>query len=100
VRKLVRDKIPEILEKKGRRFRIVEEIRDKERLRALLLEKLKEEVEEFIRNPCPEEAADIVEVIETVLRLEGYSLNDVLSRKEVKRIERGGFERGIVIELE
>jgi len=95
----VRDKIPELLEREGKVFRIVEKVRDRERLKLLLLEKLREEVEEFIRNPSPEEAADVLEVIETILRLDGFSLDDVLKQKEVKRIERGGFNEGIIIEL-
>ncbi|NPA70988.1 MAG: phosphoribosyl-ATP pyrophosphohydrolase [Crenarchaeota archaeon] len=99
MKKLVRDKIPELLEREGKVFRIVEKVRDRERLKLLLLEKLREEVEEFIRNPSPEEAADVLEVIETILRLDGFSLDDVLKQKEVKRIERGGFNEGIIIEL-
>lgn len=95
----MRDKIPELLEREGKVFRIVEKVRDRERLKLLLLEKLREEVEEFIRNPSPEEAADVLEVIETILRLDGFSLDDVLKQKEVKRIERGGFNEGIIIEL-
>ncbi|NPA23586.1 MAG: nucleoside triphosphate pyrophosphohydrolase [Crenarchaeota archaeon] len=99
MRKLVRDRIPEILERSGRRFRIVEKVSDKDRLRILLIDKLREEIEEFIRNPGPEEAADVLEVLETILKLEGYSLQEALERKQLKKLERGGFDDGIVIEL-
>ncbi len=100
MRKLVRDRIPEILQSLGKKFTIVEKVSDRDRFREILFEKLREEVEEFIRNPCPEEAADILEVIDTILSIEGFSLDDALKRKLVKKIERGGFSQGIVIDIE
>ena len=99
MRKLVRDKIPQILEREGKKFRIVKYVKDKEELLKLLLDKLIEEVYEFIKNPSIEEAADILEVLESILKIRGYSLKDVLDVKEVKRIERGGFDEGIIVEI-
>ncbi len=95
----MRDKIPQILEREGKKFRIVKYVKDKEELLKLLLDKLVEEVYEFIKNPSIEEAADILEVLESILKIRGYSLKDVLDVKEVKRIERGGFDEGIVVEI-
>ncbi len=99
VRKLVRDKIPEILEKEGKRFRIVKQLQGQELLEELV-RKLHEEVEEFTRCRTLEELADILEVIDALAQKLGSNLEEVLKIKERKKSERGGFTRGIVVELD
>ena len=58
--KLVRDRIPEIIENDGQNFRAHQERGT--RLKDYAMRKLQEEVMEFAENPCAEEAADIVEI--------------------------------------
>ena len=99
VRKLVRDKIPEILQREGKKFRVVARLRGEELVQALI-DKLREEVEEFASTRSIEELADILEVVDALARQLGSSLEQVLELKRRKQLERGGFQEGIVIELE
>ena len=92
--KLVRDRIPEIIKKKGKacKFRIA----DQDEYREKLKEKLLEECLEFISDPCVEELADIQEVVDA-LDLE-FTWSSLKAAKEFKKITRGGFEEQIILE--
>lgn len=94
--KLVRDRIPEIIEASGKRavVRTATEEEYLERLRA----KLTEEVDEYLASGDVEELADIVEVVAALARYSGSSLEGVLELAAAKRAERGGFERHVVLE--
>ncbi len=92
--KLVRDRIPEIIKEADKKC--VYHIAEEEEFYAKLREKLLEEVNEFLENPCSEEAADILEVLETILAQEKY--RDARAEQIAKRIERGGFEEQIILE--
>jgi predicted house-cleaning noncanonical NTP pyrophosphatase (MazG superfamily) len=94
--KLVRDKILEIIESSGKDFKY--HIADEKEYENLLVKKLQEEVEEFTENPCVEEIADILEVIESLIDILGYSKEEVLEIKEKKKNDRGAFNKGIVLE--
>ena len=92
--KLVRDRIPEIIEAQGEKanVRVLEEAD----FLVLLEEKLDEEVGEFHRDRNIEELADILEVV--------YALADsVGSREELDRVyrkkheDRGGFEERVFL---
>ncbi len=94
--KLVRDKIPQILDAKG----ITYEQRvagDKEYL-SELIKKLEEESQEFKESGEPEELADVLEVIDCLLKLPKYS--NVYDIKTQKREERGGFDDRIILKGE
>jgi len=94
--KLVRDKIPEIINKKGETS-IIHRASDDEYAKKLR-EKLNEEVLEFLESNKPEELADIIEVVHAL----GESLNfdkDKLESLRLKKAEeRGSFKDKIILD--
>lgn len=91
--KLVRDKIPAILDEKGIAYE--KSIATEEEYPEMLLRKLDEEVHEFLEIHSVEELADIIEVVEALKTLPGFeNVEDVRMKK---CSERGGFEERIVI---
>lgn len=94
--KLVRDKIPDIIREKGEEAKI-HTASDKE-YQEKLLEKLREEAEEFIKSRTEEELADILEVLESIKRLNKFSDEKIDKIKAEKRAKRGGFEKRIILE--
>jgi len=99
VGKLVRDRIPEIIEADGRvpeRRTLTEEEYD-----AALLAKLQEELTELARAaPADrlEEAADIYEVLLALIAQAGHSPDDLVRAADRKRAERGGFSGRVWLE--
>jgi predicted house-cleaning noncanonical NTP pyrophosphatase (MazG superfamily) len=91
--KLVRDKIPEILDEKGIPYQ--KEIATGDELKDWLVLKLEEEINEFKEAKNIEELADILEVIKALQNLPEFS--DVESVRHKKSEERGGFEQGIIL---
>lgn len=91
--KLVRDKIPEILDEKGVSYE--KRIASPEEYKIELVKKLHEEILEFSKTGDPEELADILEVIEAFKKLPEYSLVETI--REHKKKERGGFDEKIIL---
>ncbi|PIR98114.1 MAG: phosphoribosyl-ATP pyrophosphohydrolase [Candidatus Colwellbacteria bacterium CG10_big_fil_rev_8_21_14_0_10_42_22] len=91
--KLVRDKIPEILDAKGMPYE--RRIATDEEYRIELLKKFKEESDEFLEVETPEELADVLEVIEALKQLPDYV--EVEEVRIKKRRERGGFDQRIIL---
>ncbi|MBX4262361.1 nucleoside triphosphate pyrophosphohydrolase [Clostridium estertheticum] len=94
--KLVRDKIPEIIEAAGKSFDI--HYAKKEEVLPLLERKLNEEVSEYLEAKNLEELADVMEVLFGLANALGYSQEDLINKRNEKKEERGGFEKGIVLE--
>ncbi|MCY6483003.1 nucleoside triphosphate pyrophosphohydrolase [Clostridium aestuarii] len=94
--KLVRDKIPEIIENAGKQFDI--HIADTSEALSLLEAKLDEEVLEFHQDKNLEELSDILEVIFSLAKSLGFSEEDLLNKRLTKKEERGGFDKNIVLE--
>lgn len=94
--KLVRDRIPEIIDGHGCRYAI-RQIRGKD-LRGYAFKKLREEVQEFVENPCAEEAADILEILDFICTKEKITPESIASEKISKRITKGGFDMGFFLE--
>ena len=94
--KLVRDRIPEIIEESGKTHQTT--IIDGEDLKKAALKKLLEEAMEFVENPCAEEAADIMEILHFILEREGITDSQVMTAATVNRIKRGGFNMGYFLE--
>jgi predicted house-cleaning noncanonical NTP pyrophosphatase (MazG superfamily) len=94
--KLVRDKIPEMLDKKGISYE--KRIASDNEYKIELIKKLDEEVKEFLEDNITEELADIIEVIEALKRLPEY--NDVEEVRIQKLKDRGGFDKKIILKGE
>lgn len=93
--KLVRDRIPEIIEKSGAacKTRI---LLDSEYLE-MLDAKLDEELAEYHKDKNLEELADMLEVIRAAALARGYTLEELEQVRAGKAEERGGFEKKILL---
>jgi predicted house-cleaning noncanonical NTP pyrophosphatase (MazG superfamily) len=94
--KLVRDKIPEIIEKSGSKA-IIHNLSKEEYLAALDV-KLNEEVAEYQKDKSIEEMADVLEVLQAICVARGYTLDQLEEKRKVKGIERGRFEKMIFLD--
>lgn len=94
--KLVRDKIPEIIEADGRKFnsRILSEDEYKRELN----KKLQEEVKEYLEDNNVEELADIVEVIYGLLDTMKIPVEEFEKIRKTKVDKRGAFKDRIFLE--
>ena len=93
--KLVRDKIPAIIEEAGKRC-VVETLGDFEFLVALDA-KLDEELAEYHKDQSIEELADILEVVYTAALAHGYTREELERIRVEKAEKRGGFENKILL---
>lgn len=95
--KLVRDRIPEILEAKGKKY-TVRQIEEGFEKGSYLRKKLVEETDEFLKQPCIEELADVQEVIFALVENMGYQPEHLeVFRKEKAEI-RGTFRDNWILE--
>ena len=93
--KLVRDKIPEIIEKSGKQCEI--EILSDEKYLEMIDKKLDEELAEFHKDKNIEELTDLLEVIYAASKARGYSIEE-LEKVRVEKVEkRGGFDKKILL---
>lgn len=100
--KLVRDKIPEIIENSGRYCEI--EVMDDLQYAEKLTEKLCEEVQEFLKEFNAEndenaikELADILEVIYAIVELIGVTVQDFEKIRLAKVDKNGNFSKKILL---
>ena len=94
--KLVRDKIPRIIEAAGKTCTC--SVLPEEEYLPLLNAKLSEEVGEYQESGALEELADILEVIHAIALARGSSIEAVEAIRQAKRDARGGFEQRILLE--
>ena len=93
--KLIRDRIPEIIEASGKRA--VTEILSEEDYLKALDEKLTEELKEYYADHSLEELADLLEVIYAVAKARGYSIEALHALQKKKADERGGFSEKLLL---
>lgn len=101
--KLVRDRIPEIIENSGKKF--TTKILDDDQYELELKKKLLEEMEEYQNasndNEALEELADLLELMHALAKVHGASMEEVEKIRQDKASKRGGFEEKIfLIEVE
>lgn len=94
--KLVRDKIPEIIQASGKKpvTRFLKETKYLEEL----IKKLKEETSEFKAEPSLEELADIQEVVLALTEALGSSKEELEKVRAEKASSRGAFKDKIFLE--
>ena len=94
--KLVRDHIPEIIEKDNKScdIRILD---DKEYLE-MIDAKLDEELAEYHKDRNLEELADLLEVLYAATKARGYSLEELEACRKQKAEKRGAFDKRILLE--
>ena len=94
--KLVRDRIPEIIQKSGKEP--IVRILGNEEYTNCLQRKLDEEVQEFHQEKNGEELADILEVIFALASDLGISREKLMEIYDEKHDQRGGFAKKIYLE--
>lgn len=94
--KLVRDRVPEILERQGMKA-LTRKLDDKEYMHALH-EKLKEEMREYMACRNMEELADVVEVINSILLAKGLNMEELDRFRQMKAQSNGTFHERIFLE--
>ena len=93
--KLVRDRIPEIIEGSGKTC--TTRILPQEEYLQKLDEKLCEELGEYQESKSLEELADLLEVMEAVVKARGYTLEQLYAIRDEKKAKRGGFDDRILL---
>lgn len=93
--KLVRDRIPEIIEASGKTC--VTKILSNEEYLNMLDVKLDEELAEYHQDQNIEELADLLEVIYAVAAARGYTLEQLEEVRANKTEKRGGFQKKIFL---
>ena len=94
--KLVRDKIPEIIDNAGK-TPVTHILSDDEYI-SELDKKLNEECAEYQADKSLEELADMLEVMYAIAVARGYSVEELEAVRRDKAEKRGGFEKHIFLE--
>lgn len=93
--KLVRDRIPEIIESSGKTCST--EILSPEDYLRMIDAKLDEELAEYHKDQNIEELADLLEVIRAAAIARGYTIEELERVRAEKAAKRGGFEKRILL---
>jgi len=93
--KLVRDKIPEIIKRRGG-VPVIHIASDKEYWQKLK-EKLKEEIGEFMKNDSEGELADVLEVVYAICDFKKIDKEKLDLLRKRKSEEKGGFKKKIIL---
>lgn len=94
--KLVRDKIPEIIESTGKKAYC--HILTEEECLSELDKKLNEECAEYQVDKSLEELADMLEVMYAIAEARGFSIGELERVRAEKAEKRGGFKDRIFLE--
>lgn len=95
--KLVRDKIPEIIQNNGAKTVNIKILNDEEYLISLNT-KLEEELKEYLESGEVEELADLEEVLRAILDAKNTSYEKFEEIRQNKANKRGAFKNKIFLE--
>ncbi|WP_433709102.1 nucleoside triphosphate pyrophosphohydrolase [Paenibacillus illinoisensis] len=97
--KLVRDKIPQIIETSGKSCDV--KVLNEEEYEAALKKKMQEELNEFLeakdKNEQIHELADLLEVIYSFAHNQGTTIEELENIRKNKQDGRGGFGEKIML---
>lgn len=96
--KLIRDKIPQIIEANGKTCEV--KVLDDAKYDAALKTKLQEELNEFLEaseEKQLEELADLLEVVYSFARSKGVGIDELECIRQGKYDERGGFKERLML---
>lgn len=96
--KLVRDRIPEIIEQHGEEYET--RILGKKEYAKALKEKLVEEAKEVVGakdGELPSELADVLQLVQDIAANAGVPLEDIEQTRKDKEARNGGFKRRIFL---
>ena len=93
--KLVRDKIPDIIEADGKTCKV--EILSENDYLEMVDAKLDEELAEYHKDKSVEELADLLEVIYAATEARGYSLDELERIRQEKAAKRGAFQKRLLL---
>jgi len=94
--KLVRDRVPELIEESGRKQ--VSRTLNEDEYEQALMDKIVEEIEEYRVSNNEEEIADIYEVLDCLVKLKDYEPMHIDYLRLIKREARGSFQKRILLE--
>jgi predicted house-cleaning noncanonical NTP pyrophosphatase (MazG superfamily) len=97
--KLIRDKIPQIIESKGKRAEV--RVMESDEYTKMLNVKLQEELDEYKEatdeNDQIAELADLVELVYAILENKSVSIEEFEKVRLAKQAERGGFKDKLLL---
>jgi predicted house-cleaning noncanonical NTP pyrophosphatase (MazG superfamily) len=102
-KKLVRDRIPEVIERTGKKFstRILNNEEYIKELKIKSFEELNEYINTNNDKDAIEELADLLEIIHALAEYHGSNIEEVEKVRQQKANKRGGFkEKTFLIEVE
>jgi len=97
-KKLIRDKIPEIIKANNGKYklRVMEENEFKKELKKKLIEEVKEVIEAE-KSELGKELADVLELIKSIAENENIKFELVEEKQKQRRKERGGFKKKLFL---
>lgn len=99
MKKLVRDKIPEIIASKWEKceYFIADDVSYENALLAKVLEEALEVSKTENNEDLKEEIADLYEVLDTIIKNKNFSREEILEIQTKKREKKWGFEKKIIL---
>jgi len=99
--KLIRDRIPEIIEKSGVGYetRVLSDVEYKEELLKKIVEEAQEVLEsEGDKRSLTKEVGDVIEVINYIIKAFELDEHEIELLREERKEDRGGFDKKLFLE--